>query len=90
MDLLRKSKSARVVTVSSESHRMGGKPDLGDIELVQGYSMAKAYGLSKLYVIWLMNHFIGETRKAGIDNVTFNCVHPDSTASSLGRESGKA
>lgn len=90
MDLLKNSNSARVVTVSSDGHRMTGKPDLGDIELKQGYNMAKAYGLSKLYVIWVMNHLIGETRKAGINNITFNCVHPASTQSSLGREAAKS
>lgn len=90
LDLLKKSKSARVVTVASDAHRMTGKPDLDDIELKYGYNMAKAYGLSKLYVIWVMNHLIGETKKAGIHNVTFNVVHPASTQSSLGREAAKS
>lgn len=88
--LLAKSKSARVVTVASDAHRMTGKPDLSDIELKQGYTMPKAYGLSKLYVIWVMNHFISETKKAGINNITFNVVHPASTQSSLGREAAKS
>ncbi|MEQ9875501.1 SDR family NAD(P)-dependent oxidoreductase [Pectobacterium brasiliense] len=90
MDLLKQSKSARVVTVSSDSHRMTGKLDLSDIELEKNYSMAKAYAVSKLYVLWIMNHFITETRNAGINNVTFNCVHPGSTQSGLGRESTKS
>lgn len=51
LDLLKKSHSARVVTVSSAAHKMSGKPDLNDIELVHNYSMGKAYGISKLYVI---------------------------------------
>lgn len=89
-DLLKKSRSARVVTVASDAHRMSGKPDLDDIELTHGYGMAKAYGLSKLYVIWVMNHFIGEMKKAGISNITFNCVHPASTRSSLGRVAVKS
>lgn len=86
LDLLKNSQSARVVTVSSDSHRMTGKPDLNDVELTKGYSMAKSYALSKLYVIWIMNHFIKKTKDAGINNITFNCVHPGSTQSSLGRE----
>lgn len=90
LDLLKKSQSARVVTVASDAHRMTGKPDLDDIELTQGYNMPKAYGLSKLYVIWVMKHFIDETKRAGIDNVTFNVVHPASTRSGLGRESAKS
>lgn len=90
LPLLAKSKSARVVTVASDAHRMTGKPDLSDIELKQGYTMPKAYGLSKLYVIWVMNHFVSETKKAGINNITFNVVHPASTQSSLGREAAKS
>lgn len=90
LNLLSKSKSARVVTVSSASHSMGGKPDLSDIELEQNYSMAKAYGFSKLYVIWIMQHFIKEVKKVGIMNVAFNSVHPGSTQSNLGREAMKS
>jgi len=90
IDVLKKSRSARVVTVSSASHKMSGKPDLNDIQLTQNYTMAKAYGLSKLYIIWVMQHFITETRKAGINNIAFNTVHPGSTKSSLGREAMKS
>lgn len=90
LDLLKRSRSARVVTVASDAHRMTGQPDLADIELEHGYSMAKAYGLSKLYVMWVMNHLIGVTRKDGIHNVTFNVVHPASTLSNLGREATKS
>lgn len=90
LDTLQKSKSARVITVSSASHSMGGKPTLGDIELSQGYTMTKAYAWSKLYIIWIMNHFIKHTKDKGIENITFNVVHPGSTDSSLGRESTKS
>jgi NAD(P)-dependent dehydrogenase (short-subunit alcohol dehydrogenase family) len=89
LDLLKKSPSARVVTVSSASHSMG-KPNLNDIELKNGYSMARAYGVSKLYIIWIMQHFVSEMKKAGIDSITFNSVHPGSTATSLARESSKS
>lgn len=90
IDLLKKSPSARVVTVSSASHKMGGKPDLNDIELKNNYTMSRAYGFSKLYVIWVMRHFITETKKAGINNITFNCVHPASTQTNLARESSSS
>ena len=90
LDLLKKSSSARVVTVSSAAHSMGGKPYMDDIELKQHYSMSKAYGLSKLYVIWIMRHFVSEMEKAGIKNITFNTVHPASAKSNLGRESTKS
>lgn len=90
LDLLKESKSARVVTVSSASHSMGGKPDLADIELTQNYTMARAYGFSKLFVIWVMQHFAKEMQKEGIHNITFNSVHPGSTNTSLARESSKS
>ena len=88
LDLLKKSKSARVVTVSSASHSMG-KVDINDIEFENGYSMSRAYGVTKKYIIWIMQHFATEMKKAGINNITFNSVHPGSTATSLARESSK-
>lgn len=88
--LLKKSKSARVVTVSSAAHKMSGKPHLYDIELEHHYSMSRAYGLSKLYVIWIMKHFASEMKKAGVANITFNSVHPGSAPTNLGREAMKS
>ena len=90
LPLLEKSSSARVVTVASAAHKMSGKPDLNDIELKNNYSMSKAYGISKLYVIWLMQHFVKEMQKREISNITFYTVHPGSANTSLGRESTKA
>lgn len=69
LDLLRKSPSARVVTVASESHRMGGQPIFDDMELERNYSLRKSYGLSKLYVIWMMRHFVKESQRLGITNI---------------------
>ena len=89
LDVLKKSPSARVVTVSSASHSMSGKIDLNDIELKQNYSMSKSYAVSKLYVIWVMQRFVSEMKKAGIENITFNSVHPGSAPTSLARESAK-
>ena len=90
LDLLKKSSSARVVTVSSGAHSMSGKPYLNDIELRHHYSMAKAYGLSKLYEIWVMSHFVPEMKRLGINNITFNTVHPGSAMTNLGREAEKS
>lgn len=90
LDLLKKSPSARVVTVASAAHKMSGKPDLNDIELKNNYSMSKSYGISKLYIIWVMRHFVAEMKKAGINNITFNSVHPGSVHTNLARESSSS
>ncbi|EAX91847.1 oxidoreductase, short chain dehydrogenase/reductase family protein [Trichomonas vaginalis G3] len=89
LDSLKKSKSGRVVTTTSASHNLGGEPDLKDLEMNKNYSVTRSYGLSKLYVIWIMRHFIKEVERQGIKNVTFNLVHPGSTTTNLGRESTK-
>jgi NAD(P)-dependent dehydrogenase (short-subunit alcohol dehydrogenase family) len=90
LDLLKKSPSARVVTVSSAAHGMSGKPYLDDIELKDHYTMGRAYGLSKLYVIWVMRRFVSEMKKTGVTNITFNSVHPGSAPTNLARESSKS
>lgn len=86
---LQKSKSARVVTVSSESYRQGGKPILDDIELKTHYSLTRSYGLSKLYVYWIMREFVNQLDNIGIKNITVNTVEPGSAATSLGRVSAE-
>ncbi|WP_334105231.1 SDR family NAD(P)-dependent oxidoreductase [Muricomes intestini] len=84
LEPLSKSGEGRVVTVSSASHAQGGAPYLDDIELKDHYSYTKAYGVSKLYVIWLMRHFVKYCRDNNIRNITFNCVHPGSAKTNLG------
>ena len=88
LDLLKKSLSARVVSVSSASHSMG-KVDVNDIEFENGYTMARAYGVTKKYLIWIMQHFVIEMQRRGIQHVSFNSVHPGSTPTRLARESSK-
>lgn len=85
IDVLKKSNSARVVTVSSASYTMGGESNLDDIELKNDYSMSKAYGLSKRYVIWVMRYFVNEVKRQGISNITFNSLEPGSADTDLGR-----
>ena len=84
LEPLSKSGEGRVVTVSSASHQQGGSPYLNDIELKDHYSYGKAYGASKLYVIWVMRHFVKYCEEQGIKNITFNCVHPGSAKTNLG------
>lgn len=84
LEPLSKSSAGRVVTVSSASHQQGGMPYPDDIELKHHYSYGKAYGTSKLYVIWVMRHFVKYCKEKGIENITFNCVHPGSAKTNLG------
>lgn len=81
---LNKSKDGRVVTVTSASHNQGGKPYMDDIELEKHYSYGKVYGVSKLYIIWIMRHFVRYCKEKGFVNITFNCVHPGSAKTNLG------
>lgn len=90
LPLLKKSKSARVVTVSSESYRQAGQPMLDDIELENHYSLQHSYAFSKLYVWWLMRQFDKRIRTSGIKNITVNTVEPGSAVTSLSRESLKS
>lgn len=87
LDILKESKSARVVTVSSSSYSMSGQAPLDDIELEHNYTMAKAYAYSKRYIIWIMKHFPKYVKQQGIHNITFNVTEPGSADTSLGRVS---
>ena len=87
LPLLKKSQSARIVTVSSESYRQAGQPLLDDIELEHHYSLVRAYAYSKLYVWWLMRRFDARLKAEGIGNVTVNTVEPGSAVTGLQRES---
>lgn len=86
MDLLRKSESARVITVASSAYKMISRPDFDNIDSQKGYSLQQVYGTSKLYAIWMMWHYAKEAQRMGIDNVTFNITHPGSVKTSLARD----
>ena len=89
MPLLEKSKSARVVTVSSASYQQGGEVDWNDIEFEKKYSLTRSYGQSKRYVWWLMRQFTVELEKRGVKSVTVNTCEPGSAKTNLARESQK-
>ncbi len=89
LDVLAKSPSARIINVSSEMHRHGGKPDFNDFQLVNRYSCPRAYGLSKLYLIWISRHLITELKLKGLGHITVNVVHPATTNTNFGLDSDK-
>ena len=90
LPLLEKSASARIVTQSSESYQQSGDPILDDIELKDHYSFGAAYGLSKLYVWWVMREFAKRLKENNVQNVSVNTVEPGTALSTgLQRVSGK-
>ncbi|MDR1614380.1 MAG: SDR family oxidoreductase [Campylobacteraceae bacterium] len=89
LDILAKSPAARVVNVSSKLHEWSGKPDFGDLQLEKNYAPVKAYGLSKLYLIWITRHLSSLLQKKGITNITVNSVHPGAVATNIWQRSDK-
>jgi hypothetical protein len=67
---------------------MGGKPFLNDLEQKQHYTMSRSYALSRLYIIWIMRHFVKEVQQTGIGNITFNTIYPASAPPGLGSGCG--
>ncbi|MBO1902482.1 SDR family NAD(P)-dependent oxidoreductase [Leucobacter weissii] len=84
VDSLARSPHGRIVTVSSASHAQGGRPYLDDIELKDHYSYTRAYGLSKLYVIWAMRALRKDLLARGIITIDVNTTHPGTAKTSLG------
>lgn len=89
LNALAKSPTARIINVSSEMHKRGGKPDFNDFQLISSYSCSRAYGLSKLYLIWTSRHLITELEQQGLGHITVNIVHPGMTNTNFGLDSDK-
>lgn len=88
-DVLLKSPSARIINLSSAMHRRGGKPDFNDFQSEKNYNPARAYGLSKLYLIWITRYMARELKEKGIRNITVNATHPGAVATNFGQDSDK-
>lgn len=81
LDSLKQADQTRVVSVSSEAHRIGNL-DFDDLEYKKRkYGALKVYGGSKLMNV-LFTHELAQ-RLAGT-NVTANCLHPGAVASEFG------
>ena len=89
MEILAKSPAARIINVSSSAHAMSGKPDLSDIQLNCNYSFGHAYGLSKLYLIWVTQHLAAELKENGLSNITANSLHPGTIRTEFGQSANK-
>jgi NAD(P)-dependent dehydrogenase (short-subunit alcohol dehydrogenase family) len=83
-DHLKNAREARVTNVSSEVHRMGANNfDINNLQLTEGYSPMKAYGISKLCNIM----FTHELAKRWADTpITTNSLHPGVVRTQLAEE----
>ena len=88
LPLLVKSASGRIINLSSAMHKRGGKPDFNDFQSERGYRPDRAYGLSKLYLIWVSRHLARELQDMG-SKVTVNVCHPGAVATNFGQDVDK-
>jgi NAD(P)-dependent dehydrogenase (short-subunit alcohol dehydrogenase family) len=84
LDTLKASGPARIVSVSSEAHRMTSM-HFGDPQFTQGYTIWTAYGQSKLANILFTREL---ARQLQGSQVTANCLHPGFVASHFGQGGG--
>lgn len=83
LPMLRRSPSARIVTVASRVH--AGSLDLTDLHSERGYSAMKQYARSKLANILFTYEL---ARRLGSGTVTANCLAPGLVGSNFGRNAG--
>ena len=88
LEPLAKSSNARIINVSSSAHKMSGIPDLSDIQLEKNYSFGNAYGLSKLYLIWI-TQYLARTLKENDLRITANSLHPGTIKTGFGQNANK-
>lgn len=79
---LQASGPARIVNVSSDTYRIA-KLDLDDLQLERGYGMMKAYGQSKLAIVYFTLELAQRLAGRG---VTVNAVDPGPVASNIGAD----
>lgn len=86
-DKLRKSKSARIINVSSSAHKQNAKPDFKDPQNATSYAPLKVYGNAKLFLILISQCLDKKLKMNEIDNLTVNTLHPGAVASNFSVES---
>ena len=82
MPRIRESAPARIVNISSDTYRIA-RLHFDDLQLERGYSLAKAYGQSKLAILYFTLELA--MRLAG-SGVTVNAVDPGPVASNIGAD----
>ena len=82
LDRLRASAPARIVTVSSDAHRMANGLDFDDLQATTGFRGMSAYARSKLANLWFTTELARRLEGSG---VTANAVHPGVVRTAFGR-----
>lgn len=81
---LEASAPARIVTVASEAHRRN-RIDVGDLKRPRDWTMARAYGRSKLCNILFTRELAS---RLDADKVVATCLHPGMVATAIGQRGG--
>jgi NAD(P)-dependent dehydrogenase (short-subunit alcohol dehydrogenase family) len=81
---LEASAPARIVTVASEAHRRN-RIDVGDLMGQRDWTMARAYGRSKLCNILFTRELAS---RLDADKVVATCLHPGMVATGIGQRGG--
>ena len=82
LPVLRDSGSSRIVNISSDTYRIA-RLDFDDLQLERGYNMAKAYGQSKLAILYFTLELARRLEGSG---VMVNAVDPGPIASNIGAD----
>ena len=77
---LAESGAARIVNISSDTYRIASL-DLDDLQMQRGYSFMRAYGRSKLAIVYFSLEL---ARRLGDAGVSVNAVDPGPIASNIG------
>lgn len=75
LDLLKSTPGARIVSVSSDAHRMIKGIDFDDVEGKKSYRDFKAYSQSKLANVLFTRELARRLKESG-SALTANCLHP--------------
>jgi NAD(P)-dependent dehydrogenase (short-subunit alcohol dehydrogenase family) len=79
---LRECRPARIVNISSDTYRIA-QLHFDDLQLEHGYSLAKAYGQSKLAILYFTLELASRLAGSG---VAVNAVDPGPVASNIGAD----
>lgn len=83
LDLLKKSKSARIVNTASQAH-VGVDLDFENLQGEKSYNGWKAYQMSKLENILFTYELHDRLQSQNIKNITVNALHPGFVATKFG------